>query len=192
MANEVMSEGGVLTIHRADGSMARRPGADVHAHRMDEWGLATEVAARQHYAVATWQMGLLGISRGALADRVARQRWRRNHRGVVQLPGPVTPAGTLAAAVLAYSRPVRAAQRVADLVAEGVDFVDAVAEAALGCGQAVCGPSALWLHGVDDLLVPLAPTPGGLDPRHAYTEEEILSSLSDLIQRRASTADPMP
>lgn len=51
---------------------------------------------------------------------------------------------------------------------------------------------ALWLHGADDLLVPLAPTPGGLDTQHAYTEEEILSSLSDLIQRRAGTADPMP
>lgn len=51
---------------------------------------------------------------------------------------------------------------------------------------------ALWLHGADNLLVPLAPTPGGLNTQHAYTEEEILSSLSDLVQRRTSTADPMP
>jgi hypothetical protein len=51
---------------------------------------------------------------------------------------------------------------------------------------------ALWLHGDDDVLVPLAPTPGGLDTQHAYTEEEILSSLSDLIERRKGIADPMP
>ena len=51
---------------------------------------------------------------------------------------------------------------------------------------------ALWLHGADDVLVPLAPTPGGLDTQHAYTEEEILSSLSDLIERRKVIADPMP
>lgn len=117
---------------------------------MDEWGLVADIAARQHYTVATWQTSVLGISRAALAARVSRQRWRRRHRGVIQLPGPDTPARELAAAVLAYSRPARAEQRVATFMAEGLNLTAAVVEAALGCGQAVCGPSALWLHGIAD------------------------------------------
>lgn len=51
---------------------------------------------------------------------------------------------------------------------------------------------AIWLHGADDWLVPLDPVPGGLDTQTAYTEEEMFSSLSDLIHRRASAADPAP
>jgi hypothetical protein len=51
---------------------------------------------------------------------------------------------------------------------------------------------ALWLHGAHDLLVPLAPAPGGLDPKRAYTEEEMFSALGELIARRTSLDDPMP
>jgi hypothetical protein len=51
---------------------------------------------------------------------------------------------------------------------------------------------ALWLHGAHDLLVPLAPAPGGLEPEHAYTEEQIFSALLELIERRTSLDDLMP
>ena len=51
---------------------------------------------------------------------------------------------------------------------------------------------ALWLHGADDLLVPLAPAPGGLETERAYTEDEIVSALAELIQQRGSAEDPFP
>lgn len=51
---------------------------------------------------------------------------------------------------------------------------------------------ALWLHGAHDLLVPLAPAPGGLEPERAYTEEQTFSALLELIQRRTSLDDLMP
>ena len=51
---------------------------------------------------------------------------------------------------------------------------------------------ALWLHGADDLLVPLAPAPVGFETERAYTEEEIVSALDELIQQRESAEDPFP
>lgn len=52
---------------------------------------------------------------------------------------------------------------------------------------------ALWMHGVqDDLLVPLAPAPGGVETEGVYTEEQLFSALLELIERRAGTNDPMP
>lgn len=40
---------------------------------------------------------------------------------------------------------------------------------------------ALWLHsnGDNDLLIPLAPTPDGIEPNRAYPAEELLGILSD-------------
>jgi hypothetical protein len=51
---------------------------------------------------------------------------------------------------------------------------------------------ALWLHGADDLLVPLAPAPAGLETERTYTEEEIISALAELIRQRGSSEDPFP
>jgi hypothetical protein len=51
---------------------------------------------------------------------------------------------------------------------------------------------ALWLHGTDDLILPLAPTPGGLEAERVYTEEQVLSELEELIERRTDVDDPMP
>lgn len=52
---------------------------------------------------------------------------------------------------------------------------------------------ALWMHGMnDDLLLPLAPAPGSVETEGVYTEEQIFSALLELIERRASTDDPMP
>jgi|SRR5215216_4866307 len=51
---------------------------------------------------------------------------------------------------------------------------------------------ALWLHDADDFLVPLAPAPGGLETERAYTEEEIVSALAELIRQRESAEDPFP
>lgn len=43
---------------------------------------------------------------------------------------------------------------------------------------------ALWLHGTEDLLLPLEPAPGDLETERVYTEEQIFSELSELIERR--------
>ena len=43
---------------------------------------------------------------------------------------------------------------------------------------------ALWLHGAEDLLLPLEPAPGDLETVHFYTQEQIFSELSELIERR--------
>jgi hypothetical protein len=51
---------------------------------------------------------------------------------------------------------------------------------------------ALWLHGAHDLLVPLAPAPGGLEPERAYTEEQMFPALLELIQRRTSLDESLP
>lgn len=51
---------------------------------------------------------------------------------------------------------------------------------------------ALWLHGTDDLLVPLAPAPGGLESERSYTEEQMFSALMELIERRTGLDDLMP
>jgi hypothetical protein len=91
---------------------------------------------------------MLGISKSAIAERIARHAWGHPHRGVVAYPGPDDPIRRLAAAVLAYSRPPRADLRVAGQQESGQDFVAALVAAAL-CGQAVCGPSALWLYGLE-------------------------------------------
>lgn len=115
---------------------------------MADWKHAAAVAERQHLLITTWQLRLLGVSSGALSDRIALHGWRRRHRGVIALPGPNTPIRQVAAAVLAYSRPAGAAQRVHALEVEGVPIADALVRAALRCGQVVCGETALWLHGI--------------------------------------------
>jgi hypothetical protein len=51
---------------------------------------------------------------------------------------------------------------------------------------------ALWLHGESDLFVPLDPAPDGLDPERAYTEEQLFSSLRELIELRTNFKDPIP
>lgn len=122
---------------------------------MTDWNKLAAVAEPQHLVVATWQLRYLGVSSVALSDRITGHGWRRVHRGVTALPGPRSPLRRLAAAALAYSRPAHADQRVDALRREGRDEVTALVEAALGAGQLICGPSALWLHG----LGPVSPTP---------------------------------
>ena len=51
---------------------------------------------------------------------------------------------------------------------------------------------ALWLHGEDNLLLPLAPAPGGLESLQPYTEEQLFAALQELIERRTSFVDLMP
>lgn len=51
---------------------------------------------------------------------------------------------------------------------------------------------ALWLHGENNLLLPLAPAPGGLDSAQPYTEEQLFGAVRELIERRTSFADVMP
>jgi len=50
---------------------------------------------------------------------------------------------------------------------------------------------ALWLHGADDLILPLAPAPGALEAERVYTEDQIFTELAELIERRTHVDDPM-
>ena len=117
---------------------------------MSDWGLATAIADRQHFVVTTWQLGMCGIGRTAIAERVKQRVLTRRHRGVLEFQGDPLPIRDLAAAVLAYSRPVGAAARVEQLQQDGLTRDAAIARAAVDSGQLLCGPSALWLHGVRD------------------------------------------
>ena len=81
---------------------------------------------------------------------------------------------------------------------QGLEFAENL-EAELGVEfelRAISIPSvylvALWLHGAEDLLVPLSPTPNGLEAEGSYTEEEIVSALADLIRQRGDAEDPLP
>lgn len=114
--------------------------------------VAAAVAERQHLALASWQLRWLGVSAGAVADRVHGHGWSRPYTGVLFLPGPDTPLRRLSGAVLAYARPTQAAARVAQLVGRGATTEDALVTAASSCGVAVGGGSAAWLRN-------LRPTP---------------------------------
>jgi hypothetical protein len=120
----------------------------LHAAAMEPWEIVAEVSRRQHMLIATWQAVVAGVSRRALAARVAGHGWVRYHRGVIGLPGPDSPLRQLAALVLAYARPVGGALRVA-VPAAGDDnaLVDAIVAAALNAGEIVTGRSGAWLHG---------------------------------------------
>lgn len=48
---------------------------------------------------------------------------------------------------------------------------------------------ALWLSGADDLFIPLGPAPGALDPSRAYTEDELMDGLRELVDSRLATRD---
>ena len=115
---------------------------------MGTWETVAAVAAAQHLLITTWQLAYLGVSDHALRNRIAHHGWRRKGWGVVALPGNDTDLARLAALVLAYSKPTGAAERVRTKIATGTSEVDALLEVALDAGQAVCGPSALWLYGV--------------------------------------------
>lgn len=115
---------------------------------MAEWDGAAAVAERQHMAVATWQLRLLGISEAAITDRPRRHGWRRPHRGVLTMPGSGGPLTEHAAALLAYSRPAKAPARVEELLADDTPLVDALVHAAFRGGPVLCGESALWLYGL--------------------------------------------
>ena len=115
---------------------------------MRTWAKVAAVARRQHLLITTWQLAFLGVSDHALRDRIAHHGWRRKGWGVVALPGEDTDHARLAALVLAYSKPTGALDRVQAMMATGVAEVDALVEVAFDAGQAVCGQSALWLHGI--------------------------------------------
>ena len=117
---------------------------------MHPWAVAARIAEQQHLVVTTWQLKLLGISARALAHRVQKQGWYRPARGVIALPGPVTPIRRLAVAVLMYSCPVEGLTRAQALIDDGGGVTDSITRAALEAGQKVCGLSALWLHGIED------------------------------------------
>ena len=80
----------------------------------------------------------------------------------------------------------------------GIDFAEKF-EASLGVDyelRLLTAPSVYfvghWLHGPDDLIVPLAPAPGALEPEHAYTEDETIVALRELIDRRTLSQEPIP
>jgi hypothetical protein len=42
---------------------------------------------------------------------------------------------------------------------------------------------ALWLHGDDDILVPMASPPGGLKKNRAYSEGQVIKALSEIAAK---------
>jgi hypothetical protein len=118
---------------------------------MRPWARAAALAELQHLVVTTWQRQLLGLSRESIARRAKADGWRRWSPGVYLLPGPITPLRRLAAAILAYSRPVNVVQRLVEYQLEHQDdsLAQALSQVALRSGNAVCGSSAAWLHGLD-------------------------------------------
>jgi hypothetical protein len=48
---------------------------------------------------------------------------------------------------------------------------------------------AVWLHGVDDLLLPVAPAPTKLREKVAYTEDELTKALRPLALLRMEVSD---
>lgn len=123
-----------------------------HRLRMRKWARVAAVAERQHLLITVWQLRLLGVSDTELNNRIVDHGWKRKTHGVIALPGPDTGHRKLAAAVLAYSRPTGAAERVADTLKDNAEnsttFIDALVEVAMTSGQLVTGLSALWLHGI--------------------------------------------
>lgn len=112
---------------------------------------AAALAEQQHLVVTTWQLQLLGLSRKTITRLARDGGWRRWSPGVYLLPGPITAMRKLAAAVLAYGRPVNALQRLVEYQMEHQrkTLVEAIAQVALHSGNVVCGLSAAWLHGLE-------------------------------------------
>ena len=46
---------------------------------------------------------------------------------------------------------------------------------------------ALWLHAIDDILIPLAPAPSGLTANQPYNESEFTAALRPLAEKRSTT-----
>lgn len=115
---------------------------------MHVFATAAAVAERQHLLITAWQLRIIGVSDQALADRIAKHGWRRLGRGIIALPGPDTRLRTLAAFVLAHSRPTAVGARVEKKLAAGEELADALVRVALDAGQIVTGYSALWLHDI--------------------------------------------
>ena len=109
------------------------------------------LAELQHRVVTAWQLALLGVPESTVRERIKNHGWRRWSRGVFMLPGEITPVRRLAAALLAYSQPQGALERLVDYQFEHQDksLVEALARVALHSGAVVCGPSAAWLHGLE-------------------------------------------
>lgn len=87
---------------------------------MRKWAKVAAVAQRQHLLITVWQLRVLGVTDAELKERLDHHGWRRLTHGVIALPGPDTDRRKLAVAVLAYSRPTGAAQRVADKVSSQI------------------------------------------------------------------------
>ena len=149
---------------------------------MADWGTAMAVGEQQHFVWATWQLVILNVSKHAVFDRVRVQRWSHPYRGVVAMPGEDTRERQLAAAVLAFSRAPGGRTRMMKAIEEGHSQAEALVRAALRCGQSICGPPALWLHGVGEwsgspwLRLPRgggSATRSGISIRHGAPSGEI-------------------
>jgi predicted transcriptional regulator of viral defense system len=82
--------------------MQVNPAIGVEKHRMHTVAAERAVlslAARQHGAVATWQMAAIGLRRSSIAHRVRRGTLRRLFRGVYAV-GPLQAEFTRAFAAL--------------------------------------------------------------------------------------------
>jgi hypothetical protein len=115
---------------------------------MDIWNSVAWISTRQHLLITTWQLGLLGLSDSAIDARIQLHGWKRVAPHVIALPGKMTPLRRLAAVLLSLAPAHGADLRVEEHVAGGLTRYEAMVYAALGAGQAVCGRSALWLHGI--------------------------------------------
>lgn len=101
--------------------------------------------------LAPWQVRAGGISPKALQNRIDHHRWVRGEFGMIWLPGPHSARRRLVGAVLTYSSPRSGAERARAHVAAGMSPSAALARAALDAGQALCGPTAAWLHGLGEM-----------------------------------------
>lgn len=152
---------------------------------MDAWGLVAVIAALQHGVIARWQLVVLGLSSKAIHARAAVHGWRRLFPGVYLLPGvPGTPQVRMAAALLAYSEPSKAPQRVEAETANGRPLADAVVGAAFGPWATLSGASALFVHGLKDepAEVDVTLRPGASLDAKARTRLSYLPLVADEIQ----------
>ncbi|HVM20966.1 MAG TPA: hypothetical protein VM307_13490, partial [Egibacteraceae bacterium] len=139
---------GGAVVHSPTNVCPQQSWAGCRLWPMRAWDVAAAIAAKQHLLITAWQLRSLALSDRAIHARVKQQGWERACRGVLGLPGPVTPLRRLASVVLAHACPQGAELRIEEAIARGLSHADAAVDAAMAAGQLVCGRSALWLHGI--------------------------------------------